>query len=236
MRHLLLSAVVMTGLAPGVRAADCNTDAMLVFDGSGSMAQFQRDPSAPTRIDDARIALARALPDITRLRDVGLVTYGGVGAAACAGVVTHFPPIPDAAGAIVGTVDAMVPGGLTPIAEGLREAALVLSYRDTPGIIVLVTDGNETCGGTPCAVAAGLAREAEDLTIHVVGFRLDRDFFRMDGAEAEPGSATATRCVATTSGGTFVTTETIEELTLALLETLGCSVVGQAQPRGPRHG
>ncbi|MGR3490733.1 MAG: vWA domain-containing protein [Shimia sp.] len=229
MRALLLSVACVTGLMPGLVAASCTTDAMLVFDGSGSMAQVQTDFTAPSRIEEARIAVARALPDITTLRQVGLITYGPGGNDPCSGVITHFPPIPNAAGITVRTIDGLSPGGLTPIAAGVEEAALVLSYRDTPGIIVVVTDGNETCGGRPCALSAHLARTAQDLTIHVVGFRLDRDFFQWDNPEGEPGSATATRCMADATGGMFVSTQTIDELTIALLDTLGCNLVGRLE-------
>lgn len=56
----------------------CIEDAMLVFDASGSMAGNvnQGIATITPRIDAVRSALAKVLPSITRLRRVGLITYG----------------------------------------------------------------------------------------------------------------------------------------------------------------
>ena len=46
--------------------------------------------------------------------------------------------------------------------------------------IVLLTDGKETCGGSPCQLAGTLAAEAHDLTVHVIGFKVRDDHFGWD--------------------------------------------------------
>jgi Mg-chelatase subunit ChlD len=48
------------------------------------------------------------------------------------------------------TVNALTPAGRTPLASAVQQAAEVLDYRSKPGLIVVVTDGEETCGGAPC--------------------------------------------------------------------------------------
>lgn len=203
---------------------------MLVFDGSGSMSEIGFDAAAATRIEEARKAVARAMPGIAPFRRVGLVVSGG-GAEACA-VELRFGPIEDAAGPVVAAVDALTPGGLTPLAEGVRRAADALDYRHAPGIIVVVTDGNETCGGRPCALGAALAEAAAGLTVHVIGFRVEVDFWTWDNPEQESYSneRTVARCLAERTGGMYVSTETVDDLVAALNDTLGCAVIGMSRP------
>ena len=59
-------------------AAPCTDDAMIVFDASGSMAGNlnQGIATLKPRIDEVRAALAEILPEATRFRRVGLITYG----------------------------------------------------------------------------------------------------------------------------------------------------------------
>ncbi|UXX84410.1 vWA domain-containing protein [Roseovarius pelagicus] len=202
---------------------------MLVFDGSASMAELDFDLTVPTRIDDARRAVRRAMPQIAPFRRVGLLIYGPGPGPACDRINLHFEPVADAATPIVDALDQLEPLGLTPLTNAVRAAAKVLHYRTRPGIVVLVTDGNETCGGRPCALSRALAAEARDLTVHVIGFRVVVDFFSWDSPEAKSYTEgkTVAKCLADQTGGMFVSTETVDELAEALRETLGCALIGQ---------
>lgn len=222
-------SVIAASSPPGHAAAGCATDAMLVFDGSASMAELGFDPTAPTRIEDARAALRRAMPHIAPVRRVGLLVYGPGPEGTCEGVNLHFPPRPDAAEAVIGAIETVDPNGLTPLTASVRAAAEVLDYRNRPGIVVLVTDGNETCGGRPCATGKDLAIAARDLTIHVIGFRVVADPFAWDSPEAGIYSdgASVAKCLSDGTGGMYVSTQTVEELADALQETLGCALIGQ---------
>jgi Ca-activated chloride channel family protein len=214
------------------RAAGCAADAMLVFDGSASMSEIGFDTGDATRIEEARQAVRDALPQIAPYRRVGLVIYGPGPGDTCRNIDLRFAPRADAAGAIIGEIDAMVPTGLTALTASVARAAETLGYRDRPGIVVLVTDGNETCGGRPCALGDRLAVEARDLIVHVIGFRVVVDFFSWDNPEQQafaPGETVA-RCLADRTGGRFVTTETVDELAAALRDTLGCPLIGQRVP------
>lgn len=228
---LALALIPLPDPAPQA-ASGCATDAMLVFDGSASMGELGYDPNAPTRIVEAREALRRAIPDIAPYRRIGLLAYGPGGTHACSGLSLHFAPRPDAGAALIAGIEALDPGGLTPLAASVATAAEVLDYRARPGIIVLVTDGNETCGGTPCALGARLAAEARDLTVHVIGFRVVHDPFSWNSPESQGyDGQTVAKCLADRTGGLFVSTHTIDELAEALRETLGCPLMG-ALPSG----
>jgi Ca-activated chloride channel family protein len=226
----LATALSLTASATALPAATgCAADAILVFDGSASMDELVSDIRARTRIEDARQAMRDAMPDITPYRRVGLLVYGPGPLDACSDIDLRFGPAPDAAQAIIGAVDDLRPSGMTPLTESVRRAAEALNYRTTPGIVVLVTDGNETCGGRPCALGEDLARQAADLTVHVIGFKVVVDFFSWDNPEQQdfaPG-VTVARCLADRTGGLFVSTETVDELADALRATLGCALIGE---------
>ena len=231
--RLALPLCAALALAPApVAATDCARDAMLVLDGSASMNEIGFDATAPTRIDDARAALARAMPQIAPIRRVGLLVYGPGGADACSGIDLQFAPVADAAGPVVEGVASVTPNGLTPIAASVQETARVLGGE---GIVVLVTDGNETCGGRPCALGQDLAAVAPGLTVHVIGFRVEYDPFAWDSPEAGvfSGGTSVAKCLSDATGGLYVSTETVDELSAALQKTLGCALIGEHRKSAP---
>jgi Ca-activated chloride channel family protein len=228
---LALGLGLMAALPSAVASAGCARDAMLVFDGSASMGELGHDPTAPTRIMEARQAVHGALPDIAPLRRIGLLTYGPGGADSCSGIMLHFAPRTDAGAAVTKGIDALAPGGLTPLAGSVAAAAEVLG---PDGIVVLVTDGNETCGGTPCALGARLAAERPGLTVHVIGFRVVYDPFSWNSPEAGLfDGQTVAKCLSDATGGLYVATETVGELVEALRVTLGCALIGQTGTTAP---
>ena len=136
---------------------------MIVFDASGSMAgnTVQGLFSDVTRIDEARKALAQVLPSATKFRKVGLITYGPGPYAHC-NVELDFAPMPNATEPIMSVVNAINPAGKTPLVETVKRAAEVLDYQ---GVVVLLTDGEETCGGATL-------KANNRLTVHVIGYQL----------------------------------------------------------------
>jgi Ca-activated chloride channel family protein len=113
----------------------------------------------------------------------------------------------------------------------VEAAAELLDYRNRPAIVVLVTDGNETCGGRPCELSNRLAGRALDLTIHVIGFRGEGDIFVWNNPERPRfANPTAAKCLSDRTGGLFVSTETVDDLVNALQETLGCALIGEVRP------
>ncbi|MEM9585348.1 MAG: VWA domain-containing protein [Pseudomonadota bacterium] len=207
--------------------ANCTSDAMIVFDGSTSMAAIDMQITTP-RIDDARAALRRALPQVERFRDIGLVTYGTGALDGCSNITVRLAPQPQAAAPILREIEAMNPDGMTPLTAAVDQAAQALRYRINPATIVLVTDGNETCGGTPCITARSLMAEAKDLTIHVIAFKFRFDVFGWNNPEqsASGTDATVAKCLSDATGGLYTSTETVEQLVTALNQTLGCPLTG----------
>ncbi|MEM9851483.1 MAG: VWA domain-containing protein [Pseudomonadota bacterium] len=218
-----LAAALAAGAPP---AAACTRDAIMVFDGSGSMETPAADPPHRPRIDDARAALDRALPDVVALRRVGVLIYGPGPLGACENVNLAVAPTQNL-DRILGAIGAVRPDGDTPLTRAVEAAATALSPE---GIVVLITDGRETCGGGTCALAARLATTAPGITVHVIGFKVWENFSRWPGYAAESGSLDhePARCLADDTGGRFVNTDTVDELTRALRDTLGCPLIGHS--------
>jgi Ca-activated chloride channel homolog len=227
-RYVRPVAVVLIALLAGsaaVRAADetrtpCTEDAMIVFDASGSMAgnTVQGLFSDKTRIDEVRKALGEVLPEVTKFRKVGLITYGPGPYGQC-NVDLAFPPIPNAAGRIMSVVNALNPAGKTPLTEAVRQAAEVLDYKTEKGVVVLVTDGEETCGGAPCDLGKFLKANSRALTVHVIGYQLTG--FSWTGAE----SILDVECLAEETGGLYISAKNRDDLVKAFQKTLGCPMM-----------
>jgi len=218
----LLAGPAGTGAAEDKEPSPCNEDAMLVFDASGSMAGNLNHGIATTipRINEVRAALAEVLPTITRFRRVGLITYGPGPYQQC-NVQLAFKPTPDAAGLIMQEVSTLSPAGKTPLAAAVEQAAEVLDYRNKPGLIVVLTDGEETCGGLPCELGKQLHENATQLTVHVIGFRM-KDF-SWTGEQ----SILDVKCLAEQNGGLYISADVKQDLIDALEKTLGCPMLSQ---------
>jgi Ca-activated chloride channel family protein len=222
MRFKILGLTLLAA-GPLFAAETCVEDAMIVFDGSGSMAEAGFNLLDEPRIYEARRALEVAMPPIASQRRLGMVVYGPGGTDECNGINLAFAPRADAAPSVIATANQVQPEGATALTEGVALAARVLEYQTKPGIVVLVTDGKETCGGTPCMLAAELMATAVDLTIHVIGFKVRGEHFSWGETKSHYTDAeTASRCMADDTGGLYVPAETVEELVAAFHATLGC--------------
>ncbi len=188
-------------------AIACHEEAMLVFDASGSMS-MARD--GLPKIDIARQAAADVLPDLTRSRPTGLVTYGGERGQGCRGVSIKLPPMAGSGDLIVGELAGLQPSGSTPLTEAVWMAALTLKNTGKPSTIVLVTDGKENCGYNACDFGQQMALAAKNIKVHVIGFYLH--------ANAESNVA----CLARKTNGTYTSVSGLDELKEALKKTLAC--------------
>src|SRR5688500_302855 len=106
-------------------------------------------------------------------------------------------------------VAAAQPIGWTPIALSLERAGG--DFQAGEGVanhILLVTDGEETCGGDPCLVAESLRTGEANLTTHVVGFALNEEQARL------------VSCIAERGGGLNLRAASARELSNALFSVL----------------
>jgi Ca-activated chloride channel family protein len=227
----ILASVLLLSVGPSEAPADdqkpapCKEDAMIVFDASGSMSGNQTlgIPNSEARIDQVRDALAEVLPTATKFRKVGLITFGPGPYNQC-NVKLELKPMPDAAEPIMNAVNALVPAGKTPLTTAVEQAANVLDYKNKPGVIVAVTDGEETCGRSLCELAKMLHSTAAQLTVHVIAFRYETYSWTGENAVLD------LQCLAEANNGLYIKVNTNEDLVQALEKTLDCPMVSQATP------
>jgi Ca-activated chloride channel family protein len=162
--------------------------------------------------------LGEVLPQATKFRKVGLITYGPGPYQQC-NVDLQFAPIANAAEPVMRAVNALNPAGKTPLVEAVKQAADVLHDRTTRGVVVLLTDGEETCGGAPCALGQALKASGQQLTVHVIGFQLRG--YSWTGA----ASILDVQCLAEQTGGLYITAQNREDLVQAFQKTLGCPMM-----------
>jgi Ca-activated chloride channel family protein len=201
----------------------CTEDAMIVFDASGSMSGNQTlgIPNSKPRIDEVKWALSQVLPSATKFRRVGLITYGPGPYNQC-NVKLDLKPTLDAADEIMSAVEALVPAGKTPLTSAVEEAAEVLDFRRKPGVVVAITDGEETCGRSPCELAKQLQAVAQQLTVHVIAFRYEG--YSWTGGN----SVLDLMCLAESNHGLYIKANSEAELVEALEKTLDCPMVSEA--------
>jgi len=146
---------------------------VLVFDASGSMAV---QAQGGKRIDIAKKAVADYINKIDKNVNLSVVAYGHKGnntqagkEESCKGIEEIYYMGPVNKGVVTSKVNALYPNGWTPITDSLKKAEDILKRSATNGkkYIVLLSDGEETCGGDPVAYAKQLCDEG--IVVDVIG-------------------------------------------------------------------
>jgi hypothetical protein len=148
-----------------------NGQVAIILDTSGSMLQ---DLEGSSRADTAKAALINLVTTtIPAGTTVSLRTFGDT-PDSCETLLV-VPPGP-LDGASMSDVIANLPIVnlvRTPIGASLEAVAGDLGTGDGPRIVVLVTDGEETCGGDAAAAIQALVASGIDVRVNIVGFAID---------------------------------------------------------------
>lgn len=191
----LASSVIPPGtlevrMASGEQSPGATPNLAIILDASGSM--LARIDGAPKTViaRQALIALVERLPETT---NVALRTYGHRRANDCSDTELVQAPAPLRRADLIDRISAIRPvnGGRTPIAQSLDDMARDLAGVDGEVLIVLVSDGDETCGGDPVATAAALHTANPRLRVSVIGFNIEQEEWRQrleDIAESGGGA------------------------------------------------
>ncbi|MEJ8849969.1 VWA domain-containing protein [Variovorax rhizosphaerae] len=124
------------------------------------MARLTREPSRITAAKQAAVAAVQRAPSDS---NIGLVLVDQCPAARSAG---YYPPA--RRGELLGGLQSIQPRGGTPLADGVAKAGQMIDGVTREALMVVISDGVESCGQDPCAVAAALARSKPHLKINVV--------------------------------------------------------------------
>jgi hypothetical protein len=169
------------------KAASSGSAVELILDASGSMLKRMQ---GKRRIDVAREVLTdavrRHIPPGTPL---ALRVFGHKEADSCrTDLELPLAPLdPGKAARVIGGIRAMNLAR-TPIADSLAAVERDLKGVKGGAAIVLVTDGEETCGGDPGKVIEALKKKGLDVRVNIVGFAIgDAELEERFAAWAELG-------------------------------------------------
>jgi hypothetical protein len=182
----------------------------LVVDTSGSM---RKRLAGGTRIELAREVLAQLVQDhLPAGVPVALRRFPPRGEPCGSDLLVPLAPLDRASMTdIIGRLDAPR-DARTPLAEAIAAAARDLADVAGRRLIVVVSDGKESCKGDPLAEIERLRAEGVDVTLNIVGLALDRASRRGIARLAEAG------------GGAFVDARDGTVLGAAMLAALGAKV------------
>lgn len=149
---------------------------LLIVDASGSMAARIKGES---RMSIAQNAAKSFLHGLKQDVNLALMVYGHKGSnkpegkeLSCAGIETLFPLRKLNVKGAVTAINSLKPVGYTPLAASLDAADSMLvdfpaeKYRN---VVILISDGKETCGGNPVSSAKSLNSNIGHSVINVIG-------------------------------------------------------------------
>jgi len=168
---------VLVGLATAGQAA-AQTRVELVVESSGSMWQRLADQSFHfAAVRQAILALVDRLPEADPSLEVGLRLAGGrfdlTLPAACAPTPAEVPLAPVDRARLREALLAIRPQGEAPLATVIEAAAAELGGAGERRLVVVITDGWDSCGGDLDGALERLAGGNGSVELRVVGVGLD---------------------------------------------------------------
>ena len=188
------------------------TNVMFILDSSGSMTGVS---GASRKIDAAKNALKRYIAQANADTTAGLMVYGHKGsnnekdkAYSCSQIEVLYPLGVMDKDKFTAAVDSFQPVGWTPIGNSLRLAGKSFGalQKDDKNIILLVSDGVETCDTDPLGAAKELQNMGLKIQIDVIGFDL------------EPAAKEQLQKVAEIGGGKYYNAQTSEEFDKVMID------------------
>ena len=196
------------------------SDILFILDASGSMnAQLEGE----SQIAAAKKAINAALPEIPSTENVGLRVYAHRApqsdkAASCMDSELLVPLAAANSATISSKLSTIEAKGYTPIAYSLSQAKNDFSLsRESEKSIILLSDGEETCGGDPVQAVKDLIAAGFKVTVHTIGFKVD------EKTKAQLQS------VAAAGNGKYFSANNSGELTSALTEAAKQTVLEKSK-------
>ena len=184
-------------------APEAGGGVLFILDGSGSMAaQIDGKP----KMDVAKEVMINAIKGLPDNVNVGLQVYGHRSKGDCDDIETLAEVGPTDKEAIIKKINSIKPMGKTPITKSFEIAGEKLGAMEDETTVILVSDGEETCEGDPCALVKSLKEKGINVKVHVVGFDV--------GAKEKEQLS----CIAEAGGGKYFAADSAAQLEEALAE------------------
>jgi Ca-activated chloride channel family protein len=155
------------------------TRILFLLDASGSMlAPWE----GRARMDVAKDLLAKMVDSLNAYPnlELGLRAYGHLHDKSennCEDSKLEVPFAPKNAATIKARLKTLVPQGNTPITYSLLQSAGDFpTHKTARNVLILITDGLESCKGDPCATSLALQRKHIFLKPFVIGIGAEKDF------------------------------------------------------------
>lgn len=158
------------------------TNILFILDSSGSMAERLSD--GQVKMDAAKAVLKKYIELLPVDINIALMVYGHKGSnsssdkqISCQTIETLLPFGTNNQDQFKNVVDSFAPTGWTSIAGSLKQAGETVfkGREEDNNFIVLVSDGEETCGGDPSQVASDLNKSNLQVTVDVVGLAVNQN-------------------------------------------------------------
>jgi hypothetical protein len=207
----LCFAVLLSIAGFGTSQAASEKSIMLVLDASGSMKAML--PDGTSRMDAAKSAVAQLVSTLPGDTSLAFQAYGHQSPQQqknCkdSALLAPFDTVAKNKTVVIAKALSLQPQGYTPITYALTLAGeQLLSQEAASHIIVLVSDGKETCEADPCAAAKALAAANAKLVVHTIG------------AGVDDATRSQLQCISTAARGNYFDANSSVEL---------ATVVGQA--------
>ncbi|WP_237144772.1 vWA domain-containing protein [Pontibacter pamirensis] len=154
------------------------TRILFLLDASGSMlAKWE----SSDRMTVAKNLLAHLVDSLERYDnvEVALRVYGhqfGRERNDCKDTRLEVPFSENSTAAIQKKLTEIIPRGNTPITYSLQQSAEDFPEDKARNVIILITDGLESCGGDPCAMSLALQKKRIFLRPFVIGIGIDPEY------------------------------------------------------------
>lgn len=172
------------------------------------------------KIDAAKDVLYKALLKIPSDVKVGLRVFGQAvpsGFDPCSATALLVPPGINNRGSIMSKIRNLIPTGMTPLTYALHAAnESDLTRMTGKKTIILISDGQDTCGADPCAYIRQLHARGINIKIDIVGLNI-----------AERAAREQLNCIAHTSGGQYYNADTAAKLIESISHSVSQAISGQ---------
>lgn len=176
---LVSLATLNSANAQGNKELPKKTRILFIFDCSGSMlATWEND----TRMNNAKKVFIEMVDSLKQNKniEIALRCYGHQYDKVfqnCKDTKLEVPFSPKSFEQVKAKVKTLVPRGNTPIAYSLEQSAN--DFPNDPNarnVIILITDGLESCNGDPCALSYALQKNKIFLKPFIIGLGVDDDW------------------------------------------------------------
>ena len=174
-------------------------EVLVVVDGSGSMKEGF--PGAPSRIGAAREAIARVVRSLHHDVVTGLVSFTD-----CTETETPRKYGYRDRPRLLARIRGIAPSRGTSLANSIRRAGNAAKSVG-PATVVVVSDGEDTCGGDPCAAARAL--------------KAGKPLLKFNVLDLSGGRSPVLQCVADATGGRVFAPADAEQMGREMQEATG---------------